>query len=179
MLEIFKKALEGRIHQCGSMPTAQIIFSPDLLKACEQNVCGKYNASWTCPPAIEPMAKQMEKILSFSHAFVFTTKGILEDSFDFEGMQEAGRIHRELSCEMHDLFGKTNPVYGAGSCSLCKPCFYPEPCRFPDRLFLAIEAAGINVTELSRSALVNYNNGENTVTFFSIILYNENQEALG
>jgi len=173
MREIFEKALEGRIFEYGVILSPEITFSEDLLKACEQNVCGRYNASWTCPPAIDSIEKQKVKILSFSHIFVFTTKGNLEDSFDYEGMQETGRLHRELTNEMHERFGKTNPVYGAGSCNLCKPCLYPEPCKFPDKAYLSIEAAGINVTDLSRAASVNYNNGENTVTFFSIILYND------
>ena len=167
------KILEGRVFEHAVIHTRDINFSPELRKACERNICGKYNKCWTCPPAIGPMEKQQKKILSFSKAFIFTTKGDLEDSFDYEGMTKTGDDHRRISAEMHERFGRTNPVFGAGGCRICEACAYPEACRFPDKTFSSIEAAGINVTELSRTGGIHYNNGENTVTYFSMILFDE------
>ena len=176
--------LGGRIFQYAVISTKDINFSPELLKTCEKNSCGNYNKYWTCPPAAGPIEKHMEKIQTFSHAFVFTSKGDLDDPFDFEGMMKANDYHSKITAEMHERLGKTNPVYGAGTCKICKDtavsdaaisdkCAYPEACRFPEKIFPAIEAAGINVTELSRIGGINYNNGKNTVTYFSMILYNE------
>ena len=138
MKDIFIKTLEDRVHEYGCIETSAIKFYPELLKACEQNVCGKYNASWSCPPATEPMEKQIQKVQSYSHAFVYTTRGLLEDSFDYEGMQEAASVHRKITLEMHDIYGKVNPVYGAGSCSYCEKCAYPNSCSYPDKLFYSI-----------------------------------------
>ena len=171
--ETIEKTLEGRVFEHAVIPTADISFSPDLRKACERNLCGKYNKCWTCPPAAGPMEDQKERILSFSRALVFTTKTDLEDSFDYEGMMTAKDRHNRITSELHALCGKTNPVFGAGGCSICESCAYPQQCRFPDKIFLSVEAAGINVTELSRAAGVRYNNGENTVTYFSMVLFNE------
>jgi len=183
MVELFKQALDGRAFEYAVIPTRSLSFSPELLKACEANVCGKYNRSWTCPPAIGPMEKQRERILLYNSAFVFTTKADLDDSFDYEGMMRAKDCHDKLTAEMHERFGKTNPVFGAGGCKLCdsevadgkiaETCAYPEPCRFPDRIYSSIEAAGIDVTELSRAGGIRYNNGENTITYFSMVLFNE------
>jgi len=172
MNEVFEKVLKGRVFEYAVILTGDINFSPELLKACESNVCGKYNKSWTCPPAIEPLERQKEKITVFSKAFVFTTKADLEDSFDYEGMVNAKENHVRLTDELHERFGATNPVYGAGACKVCEICAYPDPCGFPEKTYLAIEAVGINVTELSRAAGVRYNNGPNTVTYFSMILFN-------
>ena len=172
MKEAFEQALEGRAFECAVIATGDINFSPELLKACESNVCGRYNKSWTCPPAVLSIKKQKEKITAFSSAFVFTTKFDLEDSFDYDGMMKAKDNHNKLTSELHERFGKTNPVYGAGACKVCKTCAYPEPCRFPEKACIAVEALGINVTELSRVAGIRYNNGPNTVTYFSIILFN-------
>jgi predicted metal-binding protein len=171
MREAFEQAVSGRAFEYAVVPTAAITFSSELLKACESNVCGKYNRCWTCPPAIGPMEQQQQKITAFSSAFVFTTTAALEDSFDYEGMMRAKDTHDRLTAELHERFGKTNPVFGAGGCTLCKSCAYPEPCRFPDKTYSSIEAAGINVTELSRAAGLRYHNGENTVTYFSMILF--------
>jgi predicted metal-binding protein len=166
---VIEKALKERVFEYALIPAGKIVFSPELLKACEQNVCGKYNKCWTCPPAVnhETLKKQ---IMNFSGAFVFSTKYDLEDSFDYEGMKHGQDAHSKLSREMHEMFGKINPVFGAGGCSICKTCAFPNACLFPDKTFPSIEAAGINVTELSSAGGMRYNNGENTVTYFSIIL---------
>jgi predicted metal-binding protein len=169
--ELFEQALRGRAFEYAVVPTAAIVFSPELIKSCESNVCGKYNRCWTCPPAIGSMNKQKELITTFSSAFVFTTKSALDDSFDHEGMMRAKDCHDCLTREMHERFGKTNPVFGAGACTLCAACAYPEPCKFPDKIYSSIEAAGINVTDLSHAAGLRYNNGVNTVTYFSMILF--------
>jgi predicted metal-binding protein len=169
--EVFEKAVTGRAFEHTVIPVSGIEFSPELYKTCAANACGKYNKCWTCPPAVGPLEAQKEKIMAFSSAFVFTTKSDLDDSFDYEGMMRAKEKHDRLTFEMHERFGGDNPVFGAGSCSICETCAYPEPCRFPEKKISSIEAAGINVTELSRLGGLRYNNGEKTVTYFSMILF--------
>ena len=179
MKEVFEQAVKdlGAMYnikvEYALIPTASINFSPDLLSACEANTCGKYNKSWTCPPASGSIEAHKKKISAFSSAFVFTTISALDDSFDYEGMMRAKDLHNRITGAMHEKFGRINPVYGAGGCSLCETCAYPEPCRLPEKIFPSIEAAGINVTELSKAGGLRYNNGENTITYFSMILCNE------
>jgi hypothetical protein len=86
-------------------------------------------------------------------------------------------LHTLLTLELKTMLGGGVPVYGAGSCPICRDkegnihCAFPNPCPTPDKRIGSIEAAGINVTLLSKSAGVTYNNGPNTVTYFSMILY--------
>ena len=89
MKEVLEQAVKEHAFEYAVIPTEAITFSRELIKACEANVCGKYNKSWTCPPAIGPMETQKKKITAFSSAFVFSTKSSLEDSFDYEGMMRA------------------------------------------------------------------------------------------
>jgi len=173
MKELFEQALNGRAFEYAVISTGALNFVPELIKACESNVCGNYNKNWVCPPAVGTMETLKEKILSFSSAFIFTTKHELEDSFDYEGMMAAKEQHTRLTADMHEKFGKTNPVFGAGACKICKSCAYPEPCLFPDKKYTSIEAGGINVAELSQAGAIRYNNGPNTITYFSMILFNE------
>jgi hypothetical protein len=46
-----------------------------------------------------------------------------------------------------------------------------EPCRFPEKAISSVEACGIDVMSLSKSAGVRYNNGKNTVTYIGAVLY--------
>jgi len=165
------------VHEYGEFPASALIFSPELLESCATNVCGNYNSSWTCPPAAEPLEEQQKKILAYKNAFVFTTKHDLEDSFDFEGMTLGRELHTLLTLEFWNNLGKAYPIYGAGSCPSCRDetgkscCAFPNPCPFPEKRIGSIEAAGINVTELSKAAGIKYNNGPNTVTYFSMTLW--------
>jgi predicted metal-binding protein len=118
------------------------------------------------------MEEQREKIQGYGGAFVFSTKYDLESPFDFDGMFFRALIaHQTLTSEMYQRFGPAHPVYGAGSCYFCKECARPGPCRFPEKRVSSIEAAGIDVTALSRAAGIGYNNGDSTVTYFSMILF--------
>ena len=41
----------------------------------------------------------------------------------------------------------------------------------PERLFPSLEGFGINVTKLAAASGLRYNNGERTVTYFGMVLY--------
>jgi predicted metal-binding protein len=167
-----RAALAGRAHEIGVIETSALVFFPELYNACAANLCGNYNKCWTCPPSVGTLEAQQEKILRWKYALVFTTKIDLEDTFDIEGMEKGHKIHNSLTADIREQFGACS-IYGAGGCKVCDVCAYPEPCRFPDRAVSAIEAAGISVTDLSRTAHLKYNNGPNTVTYFSMLLFNE------
>jgi predicted metal-binding protein len=169
--------LEGRVHEQGVVPVSSLVFNAELLKYCAANACGHYNKSWTCPPASGALEDHRKRILSYKNAFVFTTKYDLEDSFDYEGMTAGKEMHAALTLEIREKLDGQALVYGAGSCPCCKlqgipgDCAFPDPCRFPGKTIFSIESAGINVVDLSGSAGIKYNNGPNTVTYFSMLLF--------
>ena len=154
--------------------TAVIPFSPAVREACERNTCGRYGKSWMCPPGVGEMEEWERRIRSFPRAAVFTCKYDLEDSFDFEGMQEGQRRAKEVFTSVADELyrsGERFLLLGSGGCDLCESCAYPAPCRFPDRAAPSVEACGVNVMQLAKQIGVRYNNGPNTVTYFSLILF--------
>ena len=163
------------VHELAKTPVSALVFSESLLDYCKTNACGCYNKSWTCPPACGSFEEQQKKILLYKNVLVFTTKHNLEDSFDYDGMTKGRRLHSLLTCEIKKILGDT-PVYSAGNCPICESktgktaCSFPDPCPFPQLMIGSIEAAGIDVTELGKTCKIAYNNGENTVTFFSMLL---------
>ncbi|MCL2174604.1 MAG: DUF2284 domain-containing protein [Treponema sp.] len=173
-------ALGVSVREWAVIQSDKIVFSPELLDYCKTNVCGNYNKSWSCPPACESINKQKEKILSFKNVLIFTTVRELEDTFDYEGMEEGRRLHNLLTIEIQNRLDGV-PVYGAGGCPVCEgkngenknACAYPNPCLFPEKRIGTIEAAGIDVTALSKTAKITYNNGQNSVTFFSLALFDK------
>lgn len=110
-----------------------------------------------------------------AHAFVFTTVHPLEDSYDIEGMTEGREQHTGTERAIEKLlFVESEPlvVYGAGGCSLCEKCTYPDaPCRHPELVRHSMEGIGIDVVTLAADCRLHYHNGVHTVTYFSIIFW--------
>lgn len=168
------------IFETAVFSTAEIPFSEAVVAACRENRCGQYGTCWTCPPGVGELEELKAKALSFKNAVLFTCKYDLEDCFDFEGMQEAGKKSRALLFAIADNLradGVRFQTMGCGSCDICAKCTYPDaPCRFPDKALSSMEAYGIDVGKLAKNVGVRYNNGSDTVTYFSIILYGESNE---
>jgi predicted metal-binding protein len=108
---------------------------------------------------------------------VFTGMFLLEDSFDYEGMMRGMVDFKQIARDLESAvkpYLKYYLVLSNEGCSICKTCTYPNsPCRFPEKLHHSIEGYGILVSELAQCAGINYNNGEDTVTYFGALLFND------
>jgi predicted metal-binding protein len=108
---------------------------------------------------------------------VFSGKYDIDSSFDFEGMMSALKAFKTIVNALDDdlrlkISGYLLP--GNEGCGACKDCAYSDnPCRFPDKMRHSIEGYGVYVTKLAQQAGITYNNGENTITYFGALLYNE------
>ena len=171
--EILNKII-SLTHQNAILKTVDIPFRDYVVEACKMNYCGMYNKTWNCPPAVGSLQELKQKCLRFENGLLFTTVHSLEDSFDLEGMN-AGRVaHEAVTDEISLLFDNEKVlILSAEGCGLCEKCTYPNaPCRFPDKARSSVEAYGISVVELAQNCNVQYRNGVNTVTYFSLILFN-------
>ena len=90
------KAKELGAAASAMINTGDIEFVPDFRAACEANACGNYGKNWMCPPAVGPAEDLKEKVLEFSTGVIFQTVYPLEDSFDFDGMQEAETVQEKV-----------------------------------------------------------------------------------
>ena len=149
ILELAKKT---GFESVGFLDMTTLRFLPEVREMCEVNTCGRYGKSWACPPACGDLPDLQAKIEKYKEGILVQTVGQLEDSLDIEGIQEAALNHGKRLDEMWDEMKKCFPdvlVLGAGSCSRCKTCTYPDaPCRFPDKLMHSMEASGLMVNEV-------------------------------
>jgi predicted metal-binding protein len=164
----------------GVVNVDEIRFDPSFRALCEANSCGYYGKCWTCPPDAGTIEELMQKAKSYQTALVFQTVSKLEDSFDIEGMHEASLRHNKLVQRIRDAARREYPdclVLGAGACGVCAVCSKREnkPCRFPDKAITSLEACGIDVSQAAKLAGMRYINGENTVTYFGMVLYSAKQ----
>lgn len=172
-----KEILHLGARAAAVIPVDSISFDTAFRDMCASNACGNYGKSYMCPPDIGEIGDLIQEAKSYSFALVYQTVGSLEDSYDFEGMMEAGKFHNALAQSVRELFekklGKKALHLGAGGCRLCPVCGKKtgEPCRFPAKAMSSLEAYGINVSKLASRCGMRYINGENTVTYFGAALF--------
>ena len=173
--QIRQTALQLGAYRAELVPVKAISFDATFRTMCESNACGNYGRNYTCPPDAGNIYDLMEEIKTYNHALVYQTVGTLEDSYDFEGMMEAGDLHNQLAQKLWDFtdeLGQKAVLHlGAGGCRLCEICGKRQgiPCRNPKRAMRSLEAYGVNVSLLASLAKMNYINGQNTVTYFGAV----------
>jgi predicted metal-binding protein len=164
------------IHEYAFMNSTDVIFSKEVRDLCKQNKCGMYASSWACPPAIGSLDDCKARCSAYRHAFMFTTATKVKKRYDFQGWIQARKEHEKLTDHVADIFRFYDAdalVLSTEGCLLCKTCTYPDaPCRFPTRMYPATEGYGIMVMQQAKVCNVKYNNGINTVTYFSMIFFN-------
>ncbi len=163
------------------VPVAKIETDPFFRKMCEANTCGNYGKSYMCPPDVGEIDELIAELDHWDMALIYQTVSALEDSYDFEGMMEAGEKHNALSGKVRCLvkgLGCQDALYlGAGGCRLCPVCGKKtgEACRHPKEAMSSLEAYGINVSRLAQQSGMRYINGQNTVTYFGAVFFKKEE----
>ena len=178
--DLIQIALDSNASHAAILDTSEIQFHEDFRKACEKNVCRKYDTTWMSPPVIGPISELKLRVMSYRHGLLFQTIHRLTSNFDFKGMMAAAGVHGNI---FRDLVGRIKKAYpqesilplNAGCCSICERCSYldKEPCRFPDEAVASVEDYGMNVIALQKSAGLPYNNGKGNVTYVGLILFDK------
>lgn len=163
------------------LPVASIPFEREFRKACESNACGMFGRSWMCPPHVGEIDTLIALAKTYEWALVYQTVGDLEDSYDFEGMMEAGKKMNELTqlvrtAAAAECWAEALHL-GAGGCRMCERCakVANQPCRFPAQAISSLEAYGVSVSKLAELCEMKYINGQNTVTYFGAVLLRTKQ----
>ena len=170
-------ALSLGAFRASVIPVDSIETDASFRDLCASNVCGNYGRNWMCPPDAGDIHDLMAALHTYSYALVYQTVSELEDSYDFEGMMEAGLRHNRLMVEIRRGMDRENLPrtlhLGAGGCRMCEVCGKRtgEPCRHPDLAVASLETYGVNVSRLAPTAGMKYINGKDTVTYFGAVLF--------
>ncbi len=172
--KLIGSALENGFSHAGMLDTATLKTLPEVREMCAVNRCGKYGASWSCPPGCGTIEELEARMHRYSKGIIVQTVGVMEDDFDYEAIVDTEQRHREnlekftpvVLAQFPNAFPMT-----AGSCSRCEKCTYPEaPCRFPDKVFPSMEACGLMVNQVCKDNGMKYNHGRHTISFTSCYL---------
>jgi len=163
----------GFTHAC-PLRIDTVELKQEVRQMCAENTCGRYGRNWSCPPACGELEDLRAQVAAFGCGLLVQTVGDVEDSFDFEAMMEIEQRHKE---NMERLQAQLLPLgvpvlcLGAGSCTLCKICTYPDaPCRFPERRMASMEAYGMLVNEICRANGMAYYYGADKLAYTGCVL---------
>ena len=164
-------------YRAAVIPIAAVETDASFRAMCASNACGNYGRNWMCPPDAGEIEALMAALRTYAYVLVYQTVSELEDSYDFEGMMEAGAAHNRLMAALREeLKAESLPRVlhlGAGGCRMCEVCAKRtgEPCRKPDLAVASLETYGVNVSKLATAAGMRYINGQDTVTYFGAVLF--------
>ncbi len=174
---LIKKIVDMGAFKASFIDVAKMELLEEFRKYCESNSCGKYGKSYMCPPDAGAIHDLMNTLKTYKTALVYQTVTDLEDSYDFEGMTEAGNNANKLA-QNFSAWLKENGYQdflhlGSGGCKVCETCGkeVDVPCRFPDKAMASLETYGVNVSHLATLAGMKYINGQDTVTYFCGVFF--------
>jgi len=141
---------------------------------CAANTCGMYGKNKACPPDCGSLEECQGKVKEYHWGILLQTVGEIEDSLDFEGMQETESLHKEHFLALAERLRESYPgmlPLGCGCCTVCKQCAGPgEPCRFPEKRISSLEAYGILVSDLCTKNDMKYYYGPGKIAYTSCFL---------
>ncbi len=158
------------------IPTKDIVVNYDFRKFCEDNLCGKYGANYSCPPDCGTPQEVHEKLLSKNTAMV------LQKICHINGYDDKETILKEkatINVLALDVMSKVKAAgydcipLGYGGCPVCNPCrrISNEPCAFPDKKISCLSAYCIDVAQLAKCCDLEFEWSQEKLYLFGMILF--------
>lgn len=164
------------IAQFAFFSTDELEFSQRIRTVCETE-CPRYGKTWACPPAVGSVESCRTRCLAYPEGLMIATLTEVNDIASLEETLATRPAHEEITHEAAALLraqGVDVMVLSTDSCGICPSCTYPDaPCRHPEKMYPCVESHGIVLTALAERYGVEYQYGNNVVTWFSLLLFRE------
>ena len=152
-MERIKMAEEMGFH-AAVISAKEIPVEGAFRKFCEDNLCGKYNANYSCPPACGTVEEVRERLHGGDRALVLQT---IHDIGSYENKEAILKSKKDLNLailKLTEQFRKEGAscfCLGYGGCPLCTPCKQAvgEACAFPEKKISCMSAYCIDVGRLA------------------------------
>ena len=150
-------------------------FSERIRYICREE-CPRYGQSWACPPGVGPVDQCREKCLGYGSCLVIGTITECTDIADIAQTLATRPAHEAVTDEVAELLrqqGIQPYILSTDSCAICSQCTCPkgEPCRHPEKMHPCIESHGINLIPLLEANGLEFQYGEDIITWYSLLFY--------
>lgn len=178
-----REALEAALSElplyaCFFFDPKELEFSDRVRWICEHE-CSRYGNSWACPPGVGTVAECKAHCLSYSTCMVIATTTEVADISNIQETLDTRGDHEAITDQAADILrahGLQPFVLSTESCEICPRCAIADgkPCRFPEKMHPCVESQGINVVPVLEANGLEFQFGQNVVTWISMLLFNEN-----
>lgn len=155
---------------------AGLEFSQRIRYICRTE-CPMYGKTWACPPAVGEVETCQAKCRTYQNCLLIGTITEVSDIANIEEALATRMPHEAITNTVRGFFraqGIEPYVLSTEACAACERCAYLDgkPCRYPDRMHPCIESHGINVIPTLEDCGLEFQYGENVVTWYSLLFYN-------
>ena len=145
---------------------------------CEENLCGKYGANYSCPPDCGTVEALHQNILAADKVLIVQTIWNIDGYEDKSTIQESKKMHNAMvlhlksKMEQQELTGFCS---GYNGCQLCTPCkrTVNEPCIHPDLRISCMSAYCIDVAELAKRCNLPFAWTPDKLHLFGMVAFHE------
>ena len=114
----------------------------------------------------------------YNRCLVISTVTEVADIADIDETLSTRADHEQITDQVADLLrecGAKPFVLSTESCAICPRCAILDgkPCRFPEKMHPCVESQGINVIPVLEENGLDFQYGQNIVTWISMLLYKE------
>ena len=151
--EIIKLA-EAMGFTAAYIDTADVVQDPSFRKFCEDNLCGKYNANYACPPDCGTVDEVQQRLKAGKRALVLQSIWDIGSYDNKDEIQKSKKTHNAAILRFTETLrqaGHKGFCLGYGGCPLCDPCkrVNNEPCAHPEQKISCMSAYCIDVAKLA------------------------------
>ena len=153
----------------------ELEFSDRIRWIC-QNECPMYAKTWACPPGVGSVTLCKAKCLQHENCLLISTITEVEDIANIEQTLATRHDHEEVTNQVEALLrqhGQKPYVLSTEACAICERCAYldGQPCRYPEKMHPCVESHGINIIPALEELGIEFQYGENIVTWVSLLFY--------
>ena len=153
----------------------ELEFSDRIRWICEHE-CPMYGKSWACPPGVGSVAQCEGKCLAFENCLMISTITEVADIADINETLATRPEHEKITNQVRDRMrelGVDPYILSTEACAVCERCAILDghPCRLPGKMHPCVESHGINVVPVMERCGLEFQFGDNVVTWVSLLFY--------
>ena len=150
-------------------------FADRIRWICEHE-CPMFGKTWACPPGVGSVPECKAKCLKYENCLMISTITEVSDITDIYETLATRPEHERITNQVRDIMrslGVEPYILSTEACSLCERCAIldGEPCRMPDKMHPCVESHGINVIPTLEKCGLEFQYGDNIVTWLSLLFY--------
>jgi predicted metal-binding protein len=154
-----------------------IEYSDRIRWICEHE-CPMYGKTWACPPGVGSVEDCAAKCKSYTGCLMIGTITEAEDIGNIEETLKTRPEHEAITNQVRQMFreqGVEPYILSTEACAVCDRCAILDglPCRMPGRMHPCVESHGINLIPTLEENGLDFQYGDNVVTWYSLLFFNE------